>query len=53
MFVDDKDNAASEKGNADASGGAFTTPHVLMHPDAPEVEKIVRNAWNSANLVAL
>ena len=27
-------------------------PHQLYHPDAPEVENIVRTAWSNARLVA-
>uniref|UniRef100_A0A7M5X4L7 SAM domain-containing protein n=1 Tax=Clytia hemisphaerica TaxID=252671 RepID=A0A7M5X4L7_9CNID len=51
MFVDDKDHSATERGTD--AGGAFTTPHVLRHPEAPQVEKIIRNAWSNAHLVAL
>jgi len=49
LFVDDKDNKAAEKQDASA---AFPEPHELIHPEAPQVEKIVRNAWNNARLVA-
>lgn len=51
MFVDDKDQGGSEKAAGDAA--SFTTPHELLHPDAPAAEKIIRNAWNQANLVSL
>lgn len=49
LYVDDKDNKAAER---DEPGSAFQTPHELFHPDAPKVEKIIRNAWNSARLVS-
>ena len=49
LFVDDKDNKAAER---EDPGSAFPTPHELFHPDAPKVEKIIRNAWNSARLVS-
>jgi len=47
MYVNDKDQKATER---DAE--AFSTPHILLHPEAEKVEKIVRNAWNDARLVA-
>lgn len=50
LYVDDKDAKAAEK--SESPGDAFPTPHQLLHPDAPKVEKIIRNAWNSARLVA-
>lgn len=49
LYVDDKDASGAEKASED---NAFPTPHQLIHPDAPKVEKIVRNAWNNARLVA-
>ena len=49
LYVDDKDNKAAERGDASSS---FPVPHELLHPDAPKVEKIIRNAWNAARLVA-
>jgi len=54
LYVDDKDQAGSERGKEkDEDAGGFGTPHYLMHPEAPQVEKIIRNAWSNANLVAL
>ena len=49
--MEDKDAKGSER---EGEGGApgFPTPHVLLHPDAAKVEKIVRNAWTQARLVA-
>ena len=49
MYVEDKDAKASER---DPSAGAFTAPHILLHPEAAKVERIVRNAWSQARLVA-
>jgi len=49
LFVDDKDNKAAERVDP---GSAFPTPHELFHPEAPKVEKIIRNAWNAARLVS-
>jgi len=49
MYVEDKDSKASER---DPSAGAFTAPHILLHPEAAKVERIVRNAWAQARLVA-
>jgi len=53
LYVDDKDQAGSERGKDEDNAGGFGTPHYLMHPEAPQVEKIIRNAWSNANLVAL
>ena len=52
MFVDDKDQSGAER-QEESANSAFATPHVLVHPEAPEVEKIIRNAWSKAHLVAL
>ena len=49
LYVNDKDSQATERGDSSAT---FSAPHVLLHPEAPAVEKIIRNAWNSARLVA-
>lgn len=49
LYVDDKDNKAAERAEP---GSAFPVPHELIHPEAPKVEKIIRNAWNAARLVA-
>ena len=51
MFVEDKDAKGSER-EGDGGAPGFPTPHVLLHPDAAKVEKIVRNAWTQARLVA-
>lgn len=50
LFVDDKDSSGAERVT---EGFSVPLPHELMHPDAPTAEKIIRNAWNQANLVAL
>ena len=47
LYVDDKDTKASERAEA-----GFPVPHILLHPEAPKVEKVVRNAWGDARLVA-
>jgi len=35
----------------EGEGLEFTAPRVLYHPEAPNVEKIIRNAWSEARLV--
>ena len=44
------------RGKSDQNGGnkieEWSTPRLLIHPEAPKVERIIRNAWNSARLVA-
>ncbi|XP_002164997.2 uncharacterized protein LOC100198390 [Hydra vulgaris] len=47
LYVDDKDSKASEHAAA-----GFPVPQILLHPEAPKVEKIVRNAWSEARLVS-
>lgn len=49
LYVNDRDNKATEREDPSA---AYQTPHVLLHPEAPQVENIIRNAWNAARLVA-
>lgn len=50
LYVNDKDAKASERDGDHES--AFGVPHILLHPEAPAVESIIRNAWNAARLVA-
>lgn len=51
MYVDDHDSSAAQKEGEPPNPGAFH-PHVLHHPEAAQVEQIIRNAWNKARLVA-
>jgi len=50
LYVDDKDFVGSAKSTE--AGPSFPIPHILLHPDAPKVEKIIRNAWSEARLVS-
>ena len=52
LYVDDKDPNATAKKDKDEPMSTFPLPHELLHPEAPKVEKIIRNAWNEARLVA-
>ena len=51
MYVDDHDTSAAQKEGEPPNPGAFH-PHVLRHPEARNVEQIIRNAWNKVRLVA-
>ncbi|XP_048581049.1 uncharacterized protein LOC116614205 isoform X2 [Nematostella vectensis] len=51
IYSDDHDSGAVQKEGEAPNPGAFH-PHVLRHPEAAEVEKIIRNAWSRARLVA-
>lgn len=49
IYVNDRDAKATER---DDDPGNLFAPHILLHPEAPKVESIIRNAWNEARLVA-
>ena len=51
LYVDDHDTGGVKKEGEPPNPGSFK-PHVLLHPDAPKVEKIIRNAWSKSRLVA-
>ncbi|CAH3034731.1 unnamed protein product [Porites lobata] len=51
MYVDDHDSSGAQKEGEPPNPGAFH-PHVLRHPEARNVEQIIRNSWNRARLVA-
>lgn len=52
IYSEDKDSGASHRPEEGlAPDGAFA-PHILKHPEANKVEKIIRNAWTQARLVA-
>ena len=51
MYVDDHDTSGAQKEGEPLNPGAFH-PHVLRHPEAAQVEQIIRNSWNEARLVA-
>lgn len=53
IYSEDKDGGGSHRPAGDDSppDSAFA-PHILKHPEAPKVEKIIRNAWTQARLVA-
>lgn len=53
IYSEDKDGSAAhrpEDGGAPLDGSF--APHILKHPEAAKVEKIIRNAWTQARLVA-
>ena len=52
MYADQKAEL-KQKGTEDEEPiSGIPEPHQLYHPDAPEVENIVRTAWSNARLVA-
>merc|ERR1711973_23886 len=51
IYVDDHDTGGEKKEGEPPNPGSFK-PHVLLHPEAPKVERIIRNAWSKARLVA-
>lgn len=53
IYSEDKDSSGSHRADNGSAppDGAFA-PHILKHPEANKVEKIVRNAWTQARLVA-
>ena len=52
LYVDDKDPHGTAKKDKDEPLSTYPLPHELLHPEAPKVEKIIRNAWSEARLVA-
>lgn len=56
IYADQKAVKASDGATGDhepiVDGASFGIPHQLLHPEAKEVENIVRTAWSNARLVA-
>ena len=52
IYSEDKDESASHRPEDGTPPGGSFAPHILKHPEAIKVEKIIRNAWTQARLVA-
>lgn len=52
MYAEQKTEISHDKeGHEDGLIG-IPAPHILLHPEADQVEAIVRTAWGNARLVA-